>query len=199
MPTPPERCTPRPIWAQEPTVAQVSTIVPSPTWAPMLTKDGISTTFRPMKAPRRTTAPGTARKPAASNCGASQPSNLLGTLSHQGPTASPMAPARMTRLGLRRKDSRIACLSHCADDPDAIDLLGDPRLAAVQLAQRLLDGGAHRAVGVGVEGVARLPAGFDLHLQVGEGKIGKGFGGHVGSVSFRPGPWREKALESAVR
>ena len=31
MPTPPERCTCRPIWAQEPTVAQVSTIVPSPT------------------------------------------------------------------------------------------------------------------------------------------------------------------------
>ena len=31
MPTPPERCTCRPICAQEPTVAQVSTIVPSPT------------------------------------------------------------------------------------------------------------------------------------------------------------------------
>ena len=32
-----------PIWAQLPTVAQVSTIVPSPTRAPMLTKLGIST------------------------------------------------------------------------------------------------------------------------------------------------------------
>ena len=31
MPTPPERWTCLPIWAQEPTVAQVSTIVPSPT------------------------------------------------------------------------------------------------------------------------------------------------------------------------
>ena len=31
MPTPPERCTLRPIWAQEPTVAQVSTMVPSST------------------------------------------------------------------------------------------------------------------------------------------------------------------------
>ncbi len=28
MPTPPDRCTFLPIWAQEPTVAQVSTIVP---------------------------------------------------------------------------------------------------------------------------------------------------------------------------
>ena len=31
MPTPPDRCTFLPIWAQEPTVAQVSTIVPSST------------------------------------------------------------------------------------------------------------------------------------------------------------------------
>ncbi len=31
MPTPPDRCTFVPICAQEPTVAQVSTIVPSPT------------------------------------------------------------------------------------------------------------------------------------------------------------------------
>jgi hypothetical protein len=37
MPTPPDRCTRAPIYAQEPTVAQVSTIVPSPTYAPMLT------------------------------------------------------------------------------------------------------------------------------------------------------------------
>jgi hypothetical protein len=31
MPTPPLRCTFLPIWAQEPTVAQVSTMVPSST------------------------------------------------------------------------------------------------------------------------------------------------------------------------
>ena len=43
IPAPPEMWTLRPIWAQLPTVAQVSTIVPSPTWAPMLTKLGIST------------------------------------------------------------------------------------------------------------------------------------------------------------
>src|ERR1700760_3004581 len=45
MPTPPLRCTCLPICAHEPTVAQVSTIVPSPTWAPRFTNDGISTTF----------------------------------------------------------------------------------------------------------------------------------------------------------
>ena len=31
MPTPPDKWTLRPIWAQEPTVVQVSTIVPEPT------------------------------------------------------------------------------------------------------------------------------------------------------------------------
>jgi hypothetical protein len=36
-PTPPERCTLLPTWAHEPTVAQVSTMVPAPTRAPMLT------------------------------------------------------------------------------------------------------------------------------------------------------------------
>src|SRR5205823_11865312 len=44
IPTPPARCTSAPICAPEPTVAQVSTIVPGPTQAPMLTYDGISTT-----------------------------------------------------------------------------------------------------------------------------------------------------------
>ena len=37
IPTPPDRWTCSPIWAHEPTVAQVSTIVPAPTRAPMLT------------------------------------------------------------------------------------------------------------------------------------------------------------------
>ena len=37
MPTPPERWTRSPICAHEPTVAQVSTIVSAPTWAPMFT------------------------------------------------------------------------------------------------------------------------------------------------------------------
>ena len=37
MPTPPERCTFFPIWAHEPTVAQVSTMVPESTHAPRFT------------------------------------------------------------------------------------------------------------------------------------------------------------------
>ena len=37
MPTPPERWTLAPIWAHDPTVAHVSTIVFAPTRAPMLT------------------------------------------------------------------------------------------------------------------------------------------------------------------
>jgi hypothetical protein len=37
IPTPPDRCTSAPICAQEPTVAHVSTIVFSPTQAPMFT------------------------------------------------------------------------------------------------------------------------------------------------------------------
>jgi hypothetical protein len=36
MPTPPARWTSAPIWAHDPTVAHVSTIVPAPTCAPML-------------------------------------------------------------------------------------------------------------------------------------------------------------------
>ena len=37
MPTPPARWTRSPIWAQEATVAQVSTMEPAPTQAPMFT------------------------------------------------------------------------------------------------------------------------------------------------------------------
>src|SRR5512140_649672 len=37
IPTPPDRCTPLPICAHEPTVAHVSTIVPPPTHAPTFT------------------------------------------------------------------------------------------------------------------------------------------------------------------
>ncbi len=78
----------------------------------MFTNEGINTTLRATNEPRRTMEPGTARKPAASKSLSSQPSNLLGTLSHQGPTPPPMVPARRMVLGLSRKLSRIACLAH---------------------------------------------------------------------------------------
>ena len=47
-----------------------------------------------MKAERRTTAPGTARKPAARKRSALQPANLVGTLSYQaaGPSTGSAAP-----------------------------------------------------------------------------------------------------------
>src|SRR3546814_13525308 len=89
--------------------AQVSNVVPSPTQAPILAKLGISTAPLPMKAPRRTMAPGTARKPALVKSLASQPLNFDGTLSHQW--AAPGAP-EMASMGLRRKLSRIAFFNH---------------------------------------------------------------------------------------
>src|SRR3546814_11997137 len=54
MPTPPDKCTFLPIWAQLPTVTQVSTMVPSSTKAPMLTKLGISPTFLAICDPSQT-------------------------------------------------------------------------------------------------------------------------------------------------
>src|ERR1700750_394477 len=89
-PAPPEIWQCAPTCAQDPTVAQVSIIVPSPTRAPTLTKLGSSTAPLAMKADRRTTAPGTARKPAARNLASVQPTNLESTLSHH--TAPPGAP-----------------------------------------------------------------------------------------------------------
>jgi hypothetical protein len=44
MPAPPEMWQFLPIWAQDPTVAQVSTMVPVATWAPRLTKHGMRMT-----------------------------------------------------------------------------------------------------------------------------------------------------------
>src|SRR5579859_911655 len=64
IPTPPDRCTFLPIWAHEPTVAQVSTIVPESTYAPMLVNEGISTVPGAMYAPQRAIAPGTTRTPS---------------------------------------------------------------------------------------------------------------------------------------
>src|SRR5436853_1605413 len=53
--------------------------------------------------------PGTARKPASLKRSSSQPSNLVGTLSHQA--ESPAAPI-MGPLSRRRNDSSTAFLSH---------------------------------------------------------------------------------------
>src|SRR6202000_3029909 len=81
IPTPPDKCTFLPIWAHEPTVAQVSTIVPSSTYAPIFVNDGISTTLRPISEPRRAITGGTTQKPLAAKSASVYDANLLGTLS----------------------------------------------------------------------------------------------------------------------
>ncbi len=63
MPTPPARCTSAPIWAHEPTVAHVSTIVLGPTQAPMLTYPGINTQPSERNDPYRATPGGTTLTP----------------------------------------------------------------------------------------------------------------------------------------
>src|SRR3546814_4335106 len=75
MPAPPEMWQCLPTCAQEPIVAQVSTIVPAPMCAPMLTNDGISTTYLPMKLPRRAITPGTTRNPSLRNADSSNSTN----------------------------------------------------------------------------------------------------------------------------
>ena len=107
MPAPPDRWQCWPTCAQEPTVAQVSTIVPSPTCAPMLTKLGISTTSLPMCAPRRAIAPGTTRTPSLRKSASLNPSNRAGTLSQNGAGC-----ASTNRISLTRKYSSTAFFNH---------------------------------------------------------------------------------------
>src|SRR5271154_5666944 len=108
MPTPPDRWQLAPICAQLPTVAQVSTIVLRPTYAPTLTKLGINTAPGAIKAERRTTAPGTARKPASLNRFSPQPANFIGTLSQMG---APPGPS-IGEESVRRNDISTAFFSH---------------------------------------------------------------------------------------
>ena len=95
-----------------------NTMVASPTWAPRLTKDGIRTTLRPMKAERRTMAPGTARNPASRKRFSLQPANLEGTLSHH--MAQP-GPPSIRPMSLSRKDNSTAFFNHwlIAHEPSA--------------------------------------------------------------------------------
>ena len=65
IPAPPEIWQFFPTCAHEPTVAQVSTIVPSSTYAPKFIKQGINTALLATKADLLTTQFGTALKPAS--------------------------------------------------------------------------------------------------------------------------------------
>ena len=106
-PTPPLMWQLAPTWAQLPTVDQVSIMVPAPTRAPTLMKQGIRTAPGAMKAERRMMAPGTARKPASAKWAPVQCWVFRGTLSKTG---APAAPG-MGALSFKRKESRTACLS----------------------------------------------------------------------------------------
>src|SRR5580704_856641 len=101
IPTPPARCTRAPICAHDATVAQVSTMEPAPTRAPMLTYEGMSTTPRPRNEPQRADAPGTARTPASANpC-------LRGSLS-----AYSNGPSSIVSIPRSENSSRMDFLSH---------------------------------------------------------------------------------------
>ena len=172
MPTPPERWTFLPIWAQEPTVAQVSTMVPVSTRAPRLTKEGISTTFGAMKAERRTTQPGTARKPALSNSWAPQPSNFEGTLSHQAGRAGAALDDAHRGEAEGQQHRLLQPLMH---HPGVADLLGDADLALVEQVERGFHRLAHGALGGDVDLRALFEGVVDDLFEGGE--VG-GRGGH---------------------
>src|SRR5207248_3604298 len=103
-----------PISAPEPTVAQLSTMVPASTSAPTFTKLGISTTFGAIYAERRTIDPGTARNPASRKRFDDHPANLDGTLSHHraAPRCGSLGPPGISTISLSRNDSSTAFLSH---------------------------------------------------------------------------------------
>ncbi len=173
MPTPPDRCTFLPIWAQEPTVTQVSTMVPSSTKAPMFTNDGISTTFLPTKDPRRTIEPGTARKPASRNWSSVQSPNLEGTLSHQGPVPGarfrPESPPIMA-LPCRRKDSSTAFFSHWRTTHSPPTFSATRSLPPSSRLDGLLHALAHGAGGHLIEFGALLPGRLDLGFELFQGQ-----------------------------
>ncbi len=167
MPAPPEMCTFLPICAHEPTVAQVSTIVPSSTKAPIFTNEGISTTFLAMNAPRRTIAPGTARKPALANLFSLQPANFDGTLSHHGP---PPAAAADQLIGVDAEREQHRLLQPLLGYPAAVRATrGDARAAIVEQRKRGLDGFGVGALALRRERVAPLPGGVDLGGEIGVG------------------------------
>ena len=127
----------------------------------------MSTTLGAIKAERRTTQPGTARKPAARKRLSPQPSNFEGTLSHH---AALPGPPSMTSMSLRRNDSSTAFLSHwltCQElSPCRSATCASPRSSRSSAG---LDRLAHRPLGRGPDIVARLEGIID---RLGESGIG---------------------------
>ena len=151
-----------PTCAQLPTVAHVSTIVPAPTCAPMLTKLGISTTSLPMYVPRRTIAPGTTRAPSLRNCDSSK----------SGEARRNLVPERR-RIGfdefhvLRAEIQQHGFLQPFVDRPAALAVgLGDAEFAGLQAVDHALDGRPRRALDLlGRQHRAPFPGAVDHEAQ----------------------------------
>ena len=162
--------------------------------------------FRPMKAPRRTIAPGTARKPAACEMrrGPSPRTSTGSCPTRARPRPPPSAPARITVLRVRRNDSRTAFFSHWRW-PSAVALLRArlgpcPRRAGRRVSSTAV---AHRALRARPDLVAPLPSGVYLGLQVGQADLGHGGLLDAGAgQERRPGPrarWWTKGARSLAR
>ena len=143
MPAPPEMCTFLPIWAQLPTVAQVSTMVPLLDIGAEIDEAGHQHDVRrdvggvPHDAARHR-----AKARARELVGA--PAGELG--GHLVPPAGAARPALdRAPAGRRRNDSSTAFFSHWWTCQRAVDLLGDAQAAGIEPVERGLDRRAHRA------------------------------------------------------
>ena len=155
MPTPPERWTFLPIWAQEPTVTQVSTMVPLSTRAPTLTKLGITTT------------PGRDIGRAAHDRARHDAKTRLAEA--VGAPALELQRHLVIGLGadihghriLQAEGEQHRLLQPLPRDPGAVLGLGDPELAGIEPRQRRLDRVGDFPLGRGIDRLALFPGGVD--------------------------------------
>ena len=121
-----------------------------------------------MKAERRTTQFGTARKPASRKRASVQPSNLEGTLSHH---AAPPGPPAIRRLSLRRNDKSTAFFNHWLTfqefGPVAPEIFSATlALPEFEQIERPLDRVAHVSGRLRVDPAAVLEGVFDQRLKL---------------------------------
>ena len=168
MPAPPEIWQFLPIWAQEPTVAQVSIMVPLSTRAPTLTKHGMSTTPGAMKAERRTTQFGHGAEAGVLEAVGAPAREFRRHLVVPGGLAGALetAAAGDRRGVVEAEGEQHGLLQPLARLPLAGLLFGDAQLAFVEAVERRLDGVADLAPGAGTDSIALLPGGVDDRLQL---------------------------------
>ena len=188
-----DRCTFLPIWAQDPTVAHVSTIVPSSTKAPRFTKQGIrDNALADMRGPAHHAVGHRAKNPAAFHCASPQWANLAVDL------VPPCAALRPAGLNLHvpagGSPEETAFFAHWF----TCHVPSSPRSATRKLPvvervqasprwRRAFPAPWWRVLMVS----ARLPGGFDGGLEMGGGHgvrplcVGIGIGGGIGSGSGR--------------